>query len=259
MRYCVSLIYLGYTRNSGCILYDSDTREFLDTTPAEARRLIDCGLIKGIKWRNGEEGPEFVCDTEGFNQQNIPVKSANKFRPYLNDLPGQPINSMYTVVRVLDTDYKGRLFEVVSNKCARIKLEEESLRQLSSLTNIAGVWITDDEIKIADGVMYEDRRPGALFKKGLFKDNQPIPEDPLAAIDLSLLEKKTTEENTQAEDETREADEDDVPAGQETLESLFGNSGTDFSVGEDNVEEAPAEEKEEKPAKSAKKSGKKKK
>ena len=174
---------------------------------------------------------------------------------------------MYTVVRVLDTDYKGRLFEVVSNKCARIKLEEESLRQLSSLTNIAGVWITDDEIKIADGVMYEDRRPSALFKKGVFKDNQPIAEDPLAAIDLSLLEKKAPEENTETTvDGLTETTVDDVPAGQETLDSIFGNSGVDFTntdeqdaqVEKTETEELEQVEKEKKPAKGSKKSGKKK-
>ena len=254
MRYVVSVGYLGYTRCNNVCAYNPESRGFDDLTPAEARRLIDCGQIKGLLWRNGEEGPEFYPDVKGFNQVDVMVKSANKFRPMVNDVVGAPVNSFFTTVRVLDTDYKGRLYEVVSNKYSRVKFTEESLRKMAEITVISGVWITDDEIKIADGVMYEDRRAGALFKKGLFKDNQPIPEDPLAAIDLSLLEKKEPEE---LEEETLESNENDVPAGQETLESLFGNSGTDFA--EDANTEEFKEEVEEKPAKNSKKSSKKKK
>lgn len=225
MRYAVSLIYLGYTRNSGAVLFDSDTKEFLDSTPAEVRRLIDLGLVKGLKWRNGDDGPEFVVDAEGFNQQNIPVKSANKFRPYLNDVPGAPINSMYTVVRVLDTDYRGRLYEVVSNKCARIKITEQNLRELSQLTNIAGVWITDAEIKVCDGVQYENRKADAAFSKGIYKDG--IAVETLPAVKDVL---NTPAEETKAEEPKEETPAEHVETKaegdsgkEETLDGIFGN------------------------------------
>lgn len=240
MRYAVSLIYLGYTRNSGAVLFDSDTKEFLDSTPAEVRRLIDLGLVKGLKWRNGEEGPEFVVDTEGFNQQNIPVKSANKFRPYLNDVPGAPINSMYTVVRVLDTDYRGRLYEVVSNKCARIKIAEQNLRELSQLTNIAGVWITDSEIKICDDVQYEDRRAEAKFSKGIYKDG----------IVTNGLSSTAEQPESTAEQPEPTAEQ---PEPTETLSSLFGEVAEQIA---EQVESNESNEKTEPEVKTTSKSSK---
>lgn len=161
MRYAVYVGMLGYTRISSLCVYNEDTKCFDDLTPAEARRLINQKQLKGVICKKVDDEYIFVCDSDGFNQKNIPVKSACKFRPLLNDYPGVEINSMYTVVRVLDTDYKGRLYELVSNKCCRVKITEKNLRELAEITNIAGVWITEDEIKVADGIKYEDRRAAA--------------------------------------------------------------------------------------------------
>lgn len=277
MRYAVSLIYLGYTRNSGAVLFDSDTKEFLDSTPAEVRRLIDLGLVKGLKWRNGDDGPEFVVDAEGFNQQNIPVKSANKFRPYLNDVPGAPINSMYTVVRVLDTDYRGKLYEVVSNKCARIKITEQNLRELSQLTNIAGVWITDNEIKVCDGVQYENRKADAAFSKGTYKDgiaieclpstkdmleDKPEPaeekteetseETPVEQSETEQTEEKTEETPVESNSEESETDKKEP----ESLEDIFGSVQEQMEEQVAEKAEQPEESKEQKTEKAVPKSGK---
>lgn len=159
MNYAVAVMMLGYTRINGVVAFNSDTKEFLEITPAVAKRMIDKDLLKGLRWKKEDEGIVFECDTEGWNQTNIPFRTAcGKFRPLKNDYPGVDINSMYTVVRVLDTDYRGRLYEVVSNKCSRIKITEQNLRELAAITDIAGVWITDNEIKVADAVQYEDRR-----------------------------------------------------------------------------------------------------
>lgn len=159
MYYATSIMMLGYTRINGVQAYNSATREFNELTPALAKKLISQGDLVGILWKNNEEGGEFICDVENWNQQNIPVRTAcGKFRPLLNDVPGQPVNTMYTLVRVLDTDYRGRLFEVVSNTCARIKLTESQLRGLNEIQPIAGVWISDLEIKWNAQVAYEDRR-----------------------------------------------------------------------------------------------------
>lgn len=269
MRYAVSLIYLGYTRNSGAVLFDSDTKEFLDSTPAEVRRLIDLGLVKGLKWRNGDEGPEFIVDTEEFNQQNIPVKSANKFRPYLNDVPGAPINSMYTVVRVLDTDYRGRLYEVVSNKCARIKITEQNLRELSQLTNIAGVWITDNEIKVCDGVQYENRKADATFSKGTYKDGiaieslpstKEILEDKSEPAQEKVEEAPVEQEKTEpAEDKPEEAPVEQSETDKkesESLEDIFGSVQEQMEEQVAEKKEQPEESKEQKTEKSTPKSGK---
>ena len=273
MRYAVSLIYLGYTRNSGAVLFDSDTKEFLDSTPAEVRRLIDLGLVKGLKWRNGDEGPEFIVDTEEFNQQNIPVKSANKFRPYLNDVPGAPINSMYTVVRVLDTDYRGKLYEVVSNKCARIKITEQNLRELSQLTNIAGVWITDNEIKVCDGVQYENRKADAAFSKGTYKDGiaieclpstkdmmedkpEPAEDKPEEKTEEAPVEQEKTEQTEETSEEAPVEQSETDKKEPESLEDIFGSVQEQMEEQVAEKAEQPEESKEQKTEKSTPKSGK---
>lgn len=252
-----SVGYLGYTRCNNVCAYNPESRGFDDLTPAEARRLIDLGQIKGILWRNGEEGPEFYPDIKGFNQTDVMVKSANKFRPMVNDVVGAPINSFFTTVRVIDTDYIGRLYEVVSNKYSRVKFTEESLRKMAEITVISGIWITDDEIKVADGVMYEDRRENALFKKGIFKNNELVSDNLLSEIDLSLLEKKNPEDSfMHVENETTEVDES---VAQEVQEILIENSRTDLlkDVAEDDLEENT--ESEEKAVKNKKKSSRKRK
>ena len=158
MFYAVSVMQLGYTRTNGVVAYNNDTREFLEITPAKARELINNGKLKGLKWINGTDGPEFICDKDGWNQQNMPIKTAcGKFRPMLNDYPGYEFNTMFTLVRVVDVD-ECRLYEIVSNKCCRIKVKEQNLRELSNITNIAGCWINEDEIVVADGVLMVDRR-----------------------------------------------------------------------------------------------------
>lgn len=163
MRYAVSVLMLGYTRLSGVVAYNSESREFEEITPAVARNMIEHKQIKGVKWKNNNDGGEFVVDTEGFNQQDIPIKTAvGKFRSMVNDNgSGLTAVSMYSVVRVLETDYRGRLYEVVSNKCARVKIAEENLIELAKITNVAGVIIEDNHVEVCDGVEFEDRRQSA--------------------------------------------------------------------------------------------------
>jgi hypothetical protein len=160
MLYAVSIMALGFTRINGVVAYNSETREFLELTPAYARKLIDSNLLIGLKWKNSDKGTEFICDLEGWNQQDIPVRTAcGKFRPYINDVPGVEVRSMYTLVRVLDTDYRGRLYEVVSNKACRVKLNEQAIKELNTMTNIAGLRISETgNIEFLEGVEYVDRR-----------------------------------------------------------------------------------------------------
>lgn len=195
MFYAVSVMMLGYTRINGVVAYNNSTREFLELTPAKARELINIGKLKGLKWINTEDGVEFVCDTEGWNQQNMPIKTAcGKFRPMLNDYPGVEFNSMFTLVRVVDVD-ECRLYEVVSNKCCRIKMKEADLRGLANITNIAGCWIKEDEIVVADGVLMVDRRTSA--KEEAVEVNiaaSPLVEEPVEAEPVAEEKSDMSEE-----------------------------------------------------------------
>ena len=180
MFHAVSVMALGYTRINGVVCYNNSTREFLEITPAKARELINNGKLKGLKWINGEDGPEFVCDTEGFNQLNMPIKTAcGKFRPMLHDHPGYEFNTMFTLVRVVDVD-ECRLYEIVSNKCCRIKVKEANLRELNNITSIAGCWIHEDEIVVADGVLMVDRKTSTKEQAvEVDIENSPLVEEPL--------------------------------------------------------------------------------
>lgn len=229
MRYAVSVGYLGYTRCNNVCVYNPESRGFDDLTPAEARRFIDQKQLKGVLWRNGEEGPEFYPDTEGFNQKDIMIKSANKFRPMLKDvLAGNPVNSFFTVVRVLDTDYRGRLYEVVSNKYSRVKVTEQNLRELNDITVVAGVWITDDEIEVCDGVQYENRKADAVIKRGVYKDGTPVESLPSIKEVLATPDEEPKTEDSKEETPVEQIVEEETKAEgdsnkEETLDSIFGS------------------------------------
>ena len=227
MRYAVYVGMLGYTRISSLCVYNEDTRAFDDLTPAEGRRLINQKQLKGVICKKVDDEFVFVCDKEGFNQQNIPVKSACKFRPLLNDYPGVDINSMYTVVRVLDTDYRGRLYEVVSNKCCRVKITEKNLRELAEITNIAGVWITEDEIKVADGIKYEDRR-AASKEQAVEAVIETMTEEPIIDDigDTEIVGSEGYDQDVEiVEDSVAETVEEETPVGEQPSSTIKGSQG----------------------------------
>lgn len=238
MKFPVCVLSLGYTRLAGITLYDTKTRQFDETTPRFARELIDKGLVKGVKYN--EEG--FVPD-EAFNMKDILVKSGvGKYRPLLHEVPGAAVNSTYMVVRVLETN-KGRLYEVVSNRCQRVKITEEQLRGLNSIGNVAGVFITDDEIKICDGVVIENRvyPDHVVIGEPLVEDTEGYDQEILDEGDEDIDETGDTEEVSNDEiGETKE----EPQTMQELFEALENGEEqvTEEQVTE-SVEEAPVEEK----------------
>lgn len=186
MKFAVCVLSLGYTRLAGITLYDSNTREFIETTPRVAKELISKGMVKGVKWK--DDG--FVPDPD-FNMQDILVKTAvGKYRHLLHEVPGEFVNSTYMVVRVLETNI-GKLYEVISNKCQRVKLTEDQLRGLNTIGTVGGVFISDDEIKICDGVIIENR---------VYPDEVKINNDTFENV-LSGGEKTDTEVTENTEDE----------------------------------------------------------
>ena len=271
MRYAVSVGFLGYTRCNNVCVYNPESRGFDDLTPAEARRYIDRKQLKGVLWRNGDDGPEFYPDADGFNQKDIMIKSANKFRPMLHDvLAGNPVNSFLTVVRVLDTDYRGRLYEVVSNKYSRLKITEQNLRELNEITVIAGVWITDNEIKVCDGVQYENRKADAAFSKGTYKDGIAIeclpstkdmledkPEEKTEEAPVEQDKSEPAEEKTEETSEETSAEQSETDKKEpESLEDIFGSVQEQMEEQVAEKKEQPEESKEQKTEKSTPKSGK---
>lgn len=240
MFYAVSIMSLGYTRINGVVAFNNATYEFLEITPAVAKKLINNGQMKGLLWKNSEHGVEFVCDKEGFNQQNIVVKTAcGKFRPLYDDYPGNINNCTCSVVRVFEKGEE-RQYEVVSNTCFRVKMSEEDLRGLAKVVYIAGVVITADDIKVCDGVVIQ--------KNATEESLEAIPENVIHDLTNSITEradkqttknveevKESLEETSENEDTEPDENEDFLDEEDDTFqESLVDQNDAEM---DDEIEE----------------------
>lgn len=264
--FAVSVLMLGYTRLQGVVAYNSKTRAFDELTPAVARRYINSGDLIGLKWvkKDCYDGGEFVPDQEGFNKQNIMIKTAaGRFRPMSGDRPGLPVNSMYNVVRVIKTDYRGTLFEVVSNRYDRLKLTEEQLRGLNNVEPIAGVWIHEDNIEIASIIPIEDRTQTSgetteqIENTAEGGESGEITSEPLAeSVESAESTESENTENNESESGV-ESVEAATPADEPlTMEDVFGSAGVDMNnmttedVNPDAETDIQAEENQDQPSES---------
>lgn len=150
----VAFLYAGYKRLAGILVYNPLTKEFEEITVASAKQLVKSKQINGLRW----EEDNFQLDST-FNQVDMPVKTAvGRFRSYINEKIEINSKPMYSLVRYIDTDYRGRIYEVINNRCGRVKIDEEQLKKLAEITIIAGCFVTKQEIQICKGVEYENRR-----------------------------------------------------------------------------------------------------
>lgn len=187
---------LGQTRVAGFTIYDGINKEFNEKTPKEVKDLIKKNEINGLRLINDE----IELDSEGFGIHNLMVKSAvGKFRTLY------PTNShlscFYSVVRVIETD-RGRLYETISNQCARVKVTEERLRMLYAMIGfIGGVKMNDKgDFAICEGVFIEDKRTNKAGQVPVAKDTEVKKPASLEAIfdKLDVTEiSASTDENSE--------------------------------------------------------------
>ncbi len=152
MKTVANRLDLGITRIAGYNLYDEVKKDFQETTPKEVKDLINQGKINGLKLENGN------IELDGaFNMSNIMIKSAvGKYRTLFPT--ASIVSCMYAVVRVIETD-NDKLYEIISNKCARFKFKAEQLKGLIEIGGyVAGVKMVNGEIEVCEGVTFEDRR-----------------------------------------------------------------------------------------------------
>jgi hypothetical protein len=153
MKTVAGRLDLGFTRTEGYTLFDEASKEFQETTPKEVKNLINSGQVNGLRLVDGK----IELDTEGFNISNLMIKSGvSKFRPLYPT--NSIINVMHSVVRVIETD-NGRIYETISNKYARVKINAERLKMLMEVGNVGGVRSgKNGKIEICKGVSIEDKR-----------------------------------------------------------------------------------------------------
>ena len=149
MKTVTCQLNLGKTRVAGYVLYDHRSMAFEETTPRDVKHLIKEKQLNGLKL---DENEEIVLDGDGFNQQNIIIKSGvGNYHP-MHDNLGVSLNEMFALTKIADTD-TGMVYEVVTSRCARLPITEEKLRSLYELNCLTGCWITKEgNIRIADGV-----------------------------------------------------------------------------------------------------------
>lgn len=164
MKTIVCRIDLGYTRTAGYTLYDTDTMDFQETTPKEVWELVRVGKVNGLVLNTKEE---IVPDLFGWNLGNIKIKSGvGNYRNY--DENTEKTGSVYSVVRVIDIEDVGRVYELISNKCARIIFTEKQLIELSKLAWIGGVFVNEDtgEVQLCNNVKIENHTNRTFFELG---------------------------------------------------------------------------------------------
>lgn len=153
-RYVVARIDLGQTRIAGFLLYSSNSENgFEELTQKETMLLVQADMVNGLKNIDGE----LVPDVEGFNQQNIKIRSGvGKYRNMVET--GKHSNTGYTVIRTTLHDSED-VYQLVTSKCGRFDCDTEKLKMLCNFADVAGVRLNDDgEIELCEGVEVLDFR-----------------------------------------------------------------------------------------------------
>lgn len=153
MYVAINKVTIGYTRDQGYLLYNTDTFEFIEYSTSEVARMLKKGGfgVCGLKLENGK----IVLDEAGYNQVNMMVKSSMSMGRYRLMKPGHVVGDrLYSVVRAIDTPDEGLIYEVVSNTCARVVLKEDGIRRLFSDGVLSGLWIDkySGQITLADSI-----------------------------------------------------------------------------------------------------------
>ncbi len=152
MKTVVCRLDLGLTRIAGYTLFDSETKEFQETTSRETERLVKAGCVNGLVFdKNGL----LVPDAEGWNLPNMKIKSGvGKYRDFKPDAARG--DTVYSVVEVADNGDFGKVYEVINNRCARVQYTEKELRQLMGSALVGGIHVGGNgEIAICKGVVEE--------------------------------------------------------------------------------------------------------
>ena len=163
MKTVVCRIDLGYTRIAGYTLYDDSTMDFQETTPKEVMKLVTAGQVNGLTLN---EAGEIIPDMDKWNLGNYKIKSAiGNYRNF--DEHTEKSGSVYSVVRAIDIA-DTRVYEVISNKCARIILNAEQLLGLCDLAWVGGIKANRDTgtIELCDGVNVQNHTDRHMFEVG---------------------------------------------------------------------------------------------
>lgn len=163
MKTVACRIDLGYTRIAGYTLFDQDTAAFDETTPKEVESLLKRGTLNGLVF---DTKGGIVPDLEGWNLGNLKIKSGvGNYRNFNMDNPKG--DTVFSVVRVVEVEGIGRIYETINNRCARVFYTEKQLLALMQFNWVGGVKFNEEtnEITICKGVKM-DKSDNSVFELG---------------------------------------------------------------------------------------------
>lgn len=162
-RTVVARLDLGRTRIARYLLYSpNNENDFEEVTPKETLRLVQEGMVNGLKIVEDE----LIPDVEGFNQLNIKIKSGvGRYRNMIET--GKQSNTNYSVVRKTLHDSE-EVYHLITSKCGRFDCDAENLKMLFNFADVAGVRLNENgNIEVCDGVEVLDYR----FTQGIEHSN----------------------------------------------------------------------------------------
>lgn len=136
-----NVLMLG-KRVAGYTLFDSETLAFEERTPRETKQLIQSGDVNGLEL---DENGEIILASDDFFQNIMLKTGVGRYEPMIPQSNKFKMSDMYSLTQVIATGKDEELvYEVVSNKCARLPLKESTIRSLYSLGCLNGVMIMEN-------------------------------------------------------------------------------------------------------------------
>lgn len=251
MKTVAARMDLGMTRIAGYILFDPKSLEFHETTPREVERLVRQGQINGLKFN--PEG-ELIPDLEGWNLGNVKIKSAvGNYRNWNTSDPRG--DTCYSVVRAIDIQDVGRIYETINNRCGRVFYTGKQLAALSSMFWVGGITVDDnDNINLCQGVQVEDWSGREVYELGdKVLSKEQLQEQTMAELfgpaatnvtkDTESSEVNTDNTGTQEAMEGQEGQEDQ--GEQVAQEEQTAQEGQEAQVPEGEAQEIQSDKVEE--------------
>ena len=153
--YLVDAMYLG-NRLIGYEVYESKSMGFMGMTEKQILdKLSRNEKVYGFRIKNDVEAVKEVLelDEEGFNMENLQVKSGVNTLAWLKENENNDINIGLIVVKVINEKNKKPVYETVNARHARVIYEESKLKMLIELgTMVAGVKLEKNKIVPCEGV-----------------------------------------------------------------------------------------------------------
>ena len=166
LRYpVVNRLDLGRTRIAGYTLFNPKNCSFQETPPSLTKQLVEMGQVNGLIIENDE-----IALDPDFCQYNLIIKSGVGNYRLLNENRDQPEDLMLSVTKAItDPETHENVYEVVTNKCARVCIHEWALMDYVQKGMVAGCECIEDEkgekhLIFCVGVDLDDYHPEEAIK-----------------------------------------------------------------------------------------------